>query len=213
MRVLLADDHQILRQGLRTLLEREPDVRVVGEATDGREAVAQAAALRPDVVVMDLSMPGLNGIEATRRIVAAQPKTKVVGLSMHADRQYVRAMFEVGAAGYLLKNSAYEELLSALRVVVGGRPFVSPAIADVVLDALRVGAREAAAAPAELTAREREVLQLLAEGHTSKEIAAQMCIALSTVETYRRHIMIKLDLHSIAELTRYAIRRGLTSVD
>jgi len=213
VRVLLADDHQILRQGLRTLLEREPDVRVVGEATDGREAVAQAAALRPDVVVMDLSMPGLNGIEATRRIVAAQPKTKVVGLSMHADRQYVRAMFEVGAAGYLLKNSAYEELLSALRVVVGGRPFVSPAIADVVLDALRVGAREAAAAPAELTAREREVLQLLAEGHTSKEIAAQMCIALSTVETYRRHIMIKLDLHSIAELTRYAIRRGLTSVD
>jgi len=213
VRVLLADDHQILRQGLRTLLEREPDVRVVGEATDGREAVAQAAALRPDVVVMDLSMPGLNGIEATRRIVAAQPKTKVVGLSMHADRQYVRAMFEAGAAGYLLKNSAYEELLSALRVVVGGRPFVSPAIADVVLDALRVGAREAAAAPAELTAREREVLQLLAEGHTSKEIAAQMCIALSTVETYRRHIMIKLDLHSIAELTRYAIRRGLTSVD
>lgn len=211
MNVLLVDDHAIVREGLRAILEREPDMRVVGEGADGAGAVAQAVALRPDVVVMDVSMAGLNGVEATRRILHALPRARVVALSMHVDRQYVYAMFEAGAAGYVPKNVASEELIRALRVVAAGGSYVSPAIVGVAVEALR-GARPAAPGAA-LTAREREVLQLLAEGHTSKEIAERMRIALSTVETYRRHIMEKLDLRSIAALTKYAVRRGYTSVD
>lgn len=213
MRVFLADDHTILREGLRALLEREADVTVVGEAADGRDALTQVLALRPDVVVMDISMPGLNGVEATRRVVEALPRTKVIGLSMHADRRYVQAMFEAGAVGYLLKNAASDELLHALRVVVEGRRYVSPALTDVLVEVLRSAPPESALVSSALTAREREVLQLLSEGHTSKEIADRMAIALSTVETHRRQIMLKLDLHSIAELTRYAIRNGVTSID
>ncbi len=213
MRVFLADDHTILREGLRALLAREADVTVVGEAADGRDALTQVLALRPDVVVMDISMPGLNGVEATRRVVEALPRTKVIGLSMHADRRYVQAMFEAGAVGYLLKNAASDELLHALRVVVEGRRYVSPALTDVLVEVLRSAPPESALVSSALTAREREVLQLLSEGHTSKEIAERMAIALSTVETHRRQIMLKLDLHSIAELTRYAIRNGVTSID
>lgn len=213
MRVFLADDHTILREGLRALLEREADVSVVGEAADGRDALTQVLALRPDAVVMDISMPGLNGVEATRRIVEALPRAKVIGLSMHADRRYVQAMFEAGAAGYLLKNAASDELIHALRVVVDGRRYVSPALTDVLVEVLRSAPSDSALVASALTAREREVLQLLAEGHTSKEIAERMAIALSTVETHRRQIMLKLDLHSIAELTRYAIRSGVTSID
>ncbi len=213
MRVFLADDHTILREGLRAILERESDVSVVGEAADGLDAVTRVLALRPDVVVMDISMPGLNGVEATRRIVEALPRAKVIGLSMHADRRYVQAMFEAGAVGYLLKNAASDELLHALRVVVEGRRYVSPALTDVLIEVLRSAPSDSALVTSTLTAREREVLQLLSEGHTSKEIADRLTIALSTVETHRRQIMLKLDLHSIAELTRYAVRSGVTSAD
>lgn len=213
MRILLADDHKILRDGLRAILSKEHDMLVVGEAEDGREAVALARSQSPDVVVMDISMPGLNGVEATRRVREASPAVKVVGLSMHADPRYVHALFDAGAVGYLLKNAAAEELVLALRAVIGGRTYVSPGVADLVVAALRGEDRRNPVAPSHLTTREREVLQLLAEGLTSKEIAPRMGIAVSTVETYRRQIMTKLDVHSIAALTRYAIRHGLTSVE
>jgi DNA-binding NarL/FixJ family response regulator len=214
VRILLADDHKMMRDGLRAVLEREPDMEVVGEASDGHGAIEQAVLLSPDVVVMDISMPGLNGVEATRRITEAQPGTKVVGLSINTDRRYVKAMFEAGAVGYLLKNAASDELIRALRVVVAHQHYVSPAIAGAVVEGfLRPDAAAQPASPAELSSREREVLQLLAEGKSSKEVAQRLGVAVSTVETYRRQITLKLGIHSVAELTKYAIRHGLTSVD
>lgn len=217
MRILLVDDHKMMRDGLRAVLEREPDLHVVGEAADGHEAIEQAAALSPDAVVMDISMPGLNGIEATRRIVEGHPGMKVVGLSINVDRRYVHALFDAGAVGYLLKNAASEELIQALRVVARNQHYVSPAVAGTVVEGF---VRRAASAqpvaqpsPTELSSREREVLQLLAEGKTSKEVAQRLGVAVSTVETYRRGITSKLGLYSVAELTKYAIRHGLTSVD
>jgi DNA-binding NarL/FixJ family response regulator len=217
MKILLVDDHKMMRDGLRALLEREPDMDVVGEAADGHQAIEQAAALSPDAVVMDISMPGLNGIEATRRIVEAHPGMKVVGLSINADRRYVRAIFEAGAVGYLLKNAASDELIQALRVVARSQHYVSPAIAGAVVEGfVRRDASEQPApqaSPAELSSREREVLQLLAEGKTSKDVAQRLGVAVSTVETYRRGITAKLGIHTVAELTKYAIRHGLTSVD
>ena len=184
MKVLLVDDHEMMRDGLRALLEREPDMHVVGEAGDGYQAIEQANVASPDVVVMDISMPGLNGIEATRRIVEAHPQMKVLALSMNNDRRYVRALFEAGAVGYLLKNAASNELIQALRVVGRNQHYVSPAIADAVVEGfVRRDASEASVTPAELSSREREVLQLLAEGKTSKEIAEHLGVAVSTVET------------------------------
>ena len=204
MNILLADDHKMMRDGLRAVLEREADMHVVGEAADGYEAIEQARAVCPDVVVMDVSMPGLNGIEATRRIVEAHPGMKVVGLSINADRRYVRAMFEAGAAGYLLKNAASDELIQALRVVARDQHYVSPAIAGAVVEGfVRHDASEQPAAqgsPADLSSREREVLQLLAEGKTSKDVALRLGVAVSTVETYRRGIAAKLGIHTVAEL-------------
>lgn len=214
MRILLVDDHRMMREGLRALLEREGDMDVVGEAADGHEAIAEACALAPDVVVIDISMPGLNGMEATRRILDERPETKVVGLSINADRRYVHALFQAGAVGYLLKNAAASELMHALRTVAAGQHYVSPGIAGVVVNGfVGRGSSGADAPPVDLTIREREVLQLLAEGKTSKDVAARLGVALSTVESYRRQIATKLGIHSIAELTKYAIRHGLTSLD
>ncbi len=215
MRILIADDHKIMRDGLRAILEKHPNMTVVGEAANGREAVAAAHKVKPDVVVMDVSMPDLNGIEAARKIVAKMPEVKIVALSMNSDRRYVLAMFAAGASGYLLKNSASEELTRAIEVVTSGQKYVSPLVSDTVI-ASAVGepaAAEAGTKAAALTGREREVLQLLAEGRTSKEIATKLGVAVSTVETHRRQIMDKLAIRSIAELTKYAIREGLTSVD
>ncbi len=211
MKVLLADDHRMMRDGLRAVLERA-GVEVVGEAANGHEAVAEVRRVRPDVVVIDVAMPQLNGIDATRRLAADLPGIKVIALSMNADRRYVIAMLEAGASGYLLKNSASDELLNALDVVARGHTYLSPAIAGSVVDhALRADPSQGSERP--LSLREREVLQLLAEGKSSKEIAVVLLIAVATVETHRRQIMEKLNLRTIAELTKYAIREGLTSAE
>ncbi len=202
MRVILADDHRMMREGLRAVLEKA-GVQVVGEAASGREAIAETKRLHPDVVVMDVGMPDLNGIDATRRLAAEMPSVKVIALSMNADRRYVSAMREAGAAGYVVKNSASDELLTALRVVIRGENYLSPAIPEYITPE--------AGSERPLSAREREVLQHIADGDSSKEIAATLGIAVTTVETHRRQLMDKLGLRTIAELTKYAIREGLTS--
>ena len=212
MNVLLADDHTMMREGLRAILEKE-GLQVIGEAATGREAVALAHRLRPDLVVMDISMPGLNGVDATKRLVAELPGIKVIALSMHADRRYVVAMFAAGAVGYLLKNSASEELIQAVRAVARHHKYVSPSIAETVVDNAIDSLRPARPLQKPLSLREREVLQLLAEGHSSKDIAQRLELAVPTVETHRRQIMDKLNIRSVAELTKYAIREGLTSLD
>ncbi|HZU84853.1 MAG TPA: response regulator transcription factor, partial [Polyangiaceae bacterium] len=195
-------------------LEKDPTMTIVAEASDGHEAVALCRKLKPSVVVMDITMPGLNGIDATRQIAAEMPQVKVVGLSMNSDRRYVLAMLAAGASGYLLKNAASDELQRAIHTVVANQKYVSPLVADAVIDAaIREALPPATPADDVLSGREREVLQSLAEGRTSKEIAAKLGVAVSTVETHRRQIMDKLSLRSIAELTKYAIRAGLTSLD
>jgi DNA-binding NarL/FixJ family response regulator len=213
-RILIADDHRIMREGLRALLDHQAAITVVGEAEDGRKAVELAARLQPDIVVMDLTMPGLNGIEATRQIVAANPRMKVIALSIHSDRRFVRQMFEAGATGYLLKEGAFEELARAIYAVAEGKSFVSPGIAGILIDDLvhHMAGRESPAGKPTLSGREKEVLQLLAEGKTTKEIAGILGVAPKTVETHRRQVMLKLQLDSVAELTKYAIREGLTSL-
>jgi DNA-binding NarL/FixJ family response regulator len=213
VRVVLADDHAMMRDGLRAVLEKA-GVEVVGEAANGHQAIAEVKRSRPDVVVIDIAMPELNGIDATRRLAAEAPDVKVIALSMNADRRYVIAMLEAGAAGYLLKNSASEELLNALRVVTRGQTYPSPAIAGGVVDqAIRGASASQSGSAKQLSVREREVLQLVAEGKSSKEIAAALQIAVPTVETHRRQIMEKLHLRTIAELTKYAIREGITSAE
>lgn len=213
LRLLLADDHGMFREGLRALLEKHKDIKVIAEAANGREAVRLARDLKPTIAVMDVSMPDLNGVEATRRILKRSPKAKVIALSMHSDRRFVVEMLRAGAQGYLLKDCAYEELVRAIRTVAGGRVYLSPRIAGVVLeDCVRRAASEAAPASA-LTAREREVLQLLAEGHGTKQIAARLHVSTKTIDTHRHNIMNRLDIHSVAELTKYAVREGLTTLE
>jgi DNA-binding NarL/FixJ family response regulator len=211
MKILLADDHKIMREGLRVLIEKHDDMDVVEEAGDGRMAVQLTRKLRPDVVIMDVTMPRLNGIEATRQIMAAVPDARVIALSIHSDRRFVSQMFRAGAKGYLLKDCASEELILAIRTVADGKTYLSPEIAGAVVDEyVRSLTRQEQTAHPSLTPREGEVLQLLAEGKTTKETAALLNISVKTVETHRRQIMVKLQLTSLAELTRYAIREGLT---
>ena len=213
MKVVLADDHRIMRDGLRAVLTAA-GVQVVGEAGDGEAAIAEAARSHPDVVVIDIAMPKLSGIEATRRLRAKMPGTKVIALSMNSDRRYVMAMLEAGAAGYLLKDAAADELLMALDAVGRGETYLSPAIAASVVDhALRARPSPSSGPEKPLSAREREVVQRIAEGKSSKEIATILHIAVPTVDTHRRQIMDKLQLRTIAELTKYAIREGLTSAE
>lgn len=214
MKIVLADDHKIIREGLRAILDKHPGMEVVGEAESGHQAVEVTRRTHPDVVVMDISMPDLNGIDAARRITAEHPRTRVVALSVLADRRYVLAMLSAGASGYILKNAAADELIRALEATAAGRTYLGPEIAGVVVESIRE--RVTPVPPSQagvLSSREREVLQLLAEGRTSKEIAAHLHVAVTTIETHRRQIMSKLGLHSIAELTKYAIREGLTSLD
>jgi two-component system NarL family response regulator len=214
IRILLADDHQIMRDGLRAILAAEPGFQIVGEAENGRDATAIARTLVPDVVIMDIGMPDLNGVEATRQIKADNPVVKVIALSMYADRGYVLGILEAGASGYVLKTGAYDELQRAVKAVIQGKTYLSPDVTQMVVDAQVRGPSQDDASPqTRLGPREREIVQLLAEGHTSPEIARRMHISTRTVETHRRNIMKKLDLHSVAELTKYAIREGLTSLD
>ena len=214
IKILLADDHKITRQGLRSLLEKQSDMAVVAEAEDGRTAVQMVEKLSPDVVIMDVSMPDLNGIEATRQIISRNSKVKIIALSMHSDRLFVSEMLKSGACGYLLKDCAFEELARAIRAVVDGKTYLSPAISGVVVDDYlhRLSKTDSPNGQI-LTNREREVLQLLAEGKSTKQIALKLHISVKTVETHRRQMMDKLDIHTVAELTKYAIRKGLTSLE
>ncbi len=212
VRILLVDDHQLMREGLRSILEKDSDFSVVGEADGGRAAVRLAEKLRPDVVVMDVAMSDMNGIEATRQIKAALPKTAIVALSSHLDRRYVKAMLDAGASGYVLKANAYDELKSGVEAASRGLKYLCAEVtAQIVDSALQQGS--SGSVYEILGAREREVLQLLAEGFTSSQIAERLHISTSTVETHRRNIMKKLDVHNVAELTKYAIREGLTPLE
>ncbi len=214
LRVLLVDDHELMRQGLRSILERDGDVEVVGEAASGRAAVELAGTLTPDVVVMDVAMQDLNGIEATRQIRSACPDVKVLALSSHADGRYVAAMLDAGACGYVLKANAYDDLRRALDAARRGKSYLCADVTDAVVGAsLRREGRVQTDARTPLSPREREVLQLLAEGLSSPEIGERLFVATSTVETHRRNLMRKLGIHSVADLTKYAIREGLTSVE
>ena len=213
MRILLADDHLMMRQGLRALLETQPGMEVVGEAENGRIAVRLAHELVPQVVVMDVMMPDLNGVEATRQIVLGNPGVKVIALSMRSEKQFVAKMLEAGASGYLVKGGDFEELIEAIHAVTSGRAYLSAKVAGAVVnDYVRRLQEKSPAYRAELTPREREVLQLVAEGHTTKKIASKLNVSAKTIETHRRNIMAKLNIDSVAELTKYAIREGITSL-
>ena len=209
--ILLADDHRIIRDGLRSLLSTMPGMEVVGEAENGRQALRIARKNNPDLVIMDISMPDLNGIEATRQILAESPGTKVLALSMHSDRQFVIQMFRAGVSGYLLKNGAFEELVLAIDTVLKNETYLSPKIASVLVRDL-LETTEDNSASSVLTPREREVLQLIAEGRSTKEIASDLNVSVKTVETHRRQIMDKLELRSVAELTKFALREGITDL-
>lgn len=213
IKILLVDDHKIVRQGLRNLLEKEHDFEVLAEAEDGRSAVRLARELSPQVVIMDVGMPDLNGIEATRQVLADAPGIKVIALSMHSDRRFVSNMIKAGASGYLLKDTAFEELVSAIRVVMNNRTYLSPEVSDIVIKDYSLGPKADISVYSLLTAREREVLQLMAEGKSTKQIAELLHVSVKTVETHRQQIMNKLDIRSIAELTKYAIREGLASLE
>jgi two-component system response regulator NreC len=211
VRILLADDHTVMRNGLRLLLERQPNLQVVGEAADGRQAVALSETVNPDVVVMDIAMPNLNGIEAARQIVNRNPRTAIAILSMHSDESYVIRALKAGARAYLLKDSAEADLLAAVRALTDGKSFFSPAISKILVeDYMRqLQSRGAEDTYELLTNREREILQLLAEGRTNKEVANMLNLSLYTVETHRAHILQKLNLHSVPELILYAVRKGI----
>ena len=211
LRLLIGDDHPLLRQGLRKVLEARPEWEVVGEAADGREAIRQAISLRPDVVIIDIGMPLLNGIDATQQIVQHVPGTRVLILSMYSDEGYVTRAMQSGATGYILKDSAGNDLLNAVEAVANRQPFFSPAVARLMLDdyVRRVNGTGVADRYETLSAREREIFQLVAEARTNKEVAELLDISPATVETHRGHILQKLDIHNTAELVLYAVRRGV----
>ena len=210
--VLLVDDHRIMRDGLRALLERQDGISVVGEAADGPSALALARTLRPDVVILDISLPGLSGIEVATRIAAELPYTRTVALSKHDDHRFVARMIKAGASAYLIKDCAFDELTAAIGTVMRGRKYLGSGIAGTVIDLLQ-GVEEPESALSALTDREREVFQLLAEGRTAKEIAATLSVSVKTVDTHRQHVMAKLEVTSVAELARIAIREGVVPLD
>lgn len=213
IKVLVADDHKVVREGLRTLIEKQPGMEVIAEAENGRMALKLIKKLSPDIALMDIAMPDLNGIEATRQIVAEAPGTKVIALSMHSDRQFVTRMMSAGASGYLLKDCAFEEVARAIRSVMARQIYLSPKIVSIVVKAFLRRSEPSDSMLSVISPREREVLQLIAEGKTTKQIALRLHISAKTVDTHRRNIMDKLDIHSIAELTKYAIREGLTFLE
>lgn len=213
IRILLADDHTILRNGIRAILEDEPGMEVVGEAEDGRTAVSLASQLKPDIVIMDIAMPLLNGLEATRQIRRLCPGVKVIILSMHDNEEYIVQVLEAGAMGYILKDSAAKELIQALRTVHRGEAVLSPAITRIVIeDYLRWGGIRPTEDTKDLSPREREILQLIAEGYTSKQIAEILTISIKTVQAHRNSLMQKLDLHNRGELVKYAIQKKIIEI-
>jgi DNA-binding NarL/FixJ family response regulator len=214
VKVLLVDDHAILREGLRSLIEKQPDIEVVADVDDGRRAIELVRELSPDVVIMDVTMPRLGGIEATRQITGEFPAVKVIALSIHSRRPFVADMLQAGAAGYILKECLFDELVQAIRAVSEGGRYLSPRITDVVVDDYVKRLSSGDESPLRsLTGREREVLQLVAEGKSTKEISMELHVSTKTIEANRRQIMEKLDIQSVAELTKYAIREGLTSLE
>ncbi len=214
-RILLVDDHQIMREGLMSLMAGEPDLEVVGDASDGRQAVQMAKKLKPDLVVMDISMPGLSGIEATRQILEELSRVRVLALSMHADPRFVAGALEAGAHGYMIKDCTSQELLECIRTVAEGGTYLSPQVAEAMVRGFvrRLGEETGTPPASVLTPREREVLQLLVEGHTVKAIAQRIHLGVKTVETHRRNIMEKLGLKNMVDLIKYAMREGVVSLD
>lgn len=214
MKVLIAEDHGVVRQGLRALIEDKPDIEVVGEAEDGLKVVELAKQLSPDVILMDITMPNLNGVEATRFIREENPNIRIIALSVHFDKHFVLEMLRAGASGYVLKSYLFDEVLRALRAVNADQHYLSPKITDIVLDDYIPFISKANESKGEhLTARERQVIQLLAEGKTTKQIALHLHVSPKTVDSNRRQVMNKLGISSVAELTKYAIREGLTSAE
>lgn len=213
IKVLLADDHKIVSDCLKPLINKQPDMEVVGEALNGRMVVELAKKLNPNVVIMDIAMPDLNGIEATRQIITKCRGVKVITLSMNSDKRYVTGMLSAGASGYLTKSCSFEELVRAVRIVAANRTYLSSDISDIVIkESLSRSSTGKASASFNLTMREREVLQLLAEGKTVKQIAGKLCLGLKTIYTHREKIMEKLNVKSTADLTKYALREGMTSL-
>lgn len=210
VRIVLVDDHDMVRSGLRALIEREPGLSVVGEAANGREAVDLIKELAPDIVVMDLGMPDLNGIDATRQAVATRSRVKVIGLSANTDDRFAIEMLRAGAVGFVAKVSAYEELRTAIRTVMNNKVYFSPSVIAHVAAGAADGKNNPRSAFVALSQREREVLQLIAEGRPTKQVASQLGVSVKTAETHRRNVMLKLNIESVAELTKYAIREGLT---
>jgi DNA-binding NarL/FixJ family response regulator len=212
-KIVIADDHKIMREGLKALIEKQPDMEVAAEAQDGLTATKLARKLLPQVIIMDIGMPEMNGIDATRQIISENKDIKIIALSMHSDRRFVLEMLKAGASGYLLKDSAFEELVNAVHTVMTGQSYLSPRITDIVVkEYLYNLPKSESTVFTVLTVREREVLQLLAEGKSTKQIAATLNLSVKTVETHRQQIMEKLEIRTVAELTKYAIREGLTSL-
>lgn len=214
IRIQLADDHMITREGLKSLIQNEKHMKIVAEVDNGRSAVAEALRLIPDIIIMDINMPGLNGIDATRQILAQHPHIKVIALSMFSERRYVMGMLKAGVSGYLLKNCAFNELLDAIGTVSKGSRYLSQQITDMVMDDFVMGRpADDLSQTVSLTIREREVLQLIAEGLSSVQIATRLHVSEKTISTHRRKIMDKLNIHTIAGLTKFAIREGMTTLD
>lgn len=215
IKVLLADDHQVIREGLRMLLNAQDGVEVIGEADSGRKIIALLQKIVPDVIVMDVSMPELNGIDATARIRKDYPSVKILALSMHTDRRFIEGMLKAGASGYLVKDCAATELVSAIELITTGDIYLSPRIAGKIVKRYLIHSQISTKATGgeTLTSREREILQLIAEGNDSKQIAFELCLSPKTVETHRRNIMEKLNIHNVAKLTKFAIKEGITNLE
>jgi DNA-binding NarL/FixJ family response regulator len=214
IKVLLVDDHAIIREGLRSLIEKQPGLEVIADTDDGRKALDLVQKLLPNIVIMDITMPGLNGIEATRQITAEFPEVKVIALSIHSKRRFVADMLSAGATGYILKECLFDELVQAIKAVAAGGRYLSPRITDVVVSDYVKRLSATTESPFEaLKTREREVLQLVAEGKSTKQISLELHVSTKTIEANRRQIMEKLNIHSVAELTKYAVREGLTTLE
>jgi DNA-binding NarL/FixJ family response regulator len=214
IKIVIADDHKIIRDGLCSLLQKHPNLEVVAEVANGNEAVEVTKLLKPDVAIIDISMPGLNGIEATKRIVGQNPLVKVIGLSMHSDPEYILGMLDAGAKGYLHKECAFGELVQAINAVIQNKSYLSPSITSIVINCLsELRDSKDSKEVTKLTEREREILQLISEGHSSKAISASLKLSMKTVASHRQNIMDKLNCHDVVQLTKYAIRSGITTAD